>query len=177
MPTGVLTSGELGRLNAATTVDGTNDFIPVLKADGEIQKATANQIASGADAVDGPSSATDNAIARFDGTTGKLIQDSAVTVADTTGLQTFTAVGGTIAIKQGANGKTGTFTANGATPVSVATTAFTANSGVIFTLKTVGGTVGAYPTITTVTPATGFDVTCTAADTSVYNWHIIESVA
>lgn len=32
--------------------------------------------------VDGPASATDNAIARFDNTTGKLIQDSAVTVDD-----------------------------------------------------------------------------------------------
>lgn len=35
--------------------------------------------------VVGPGSATDNAIARFDGTTGKLIQNSAVTIADTTG--------------------------------------------------------------------------------------------
>lgn len=35
--------------------------------------------------VKGPSSATDNAIARFDGTTGKLVQNSAVTIADTTG--------------------------------------------------------------------------------------------
>lgn len=33
--------------------------------------------------VVGPGSATDNAIARFDGTTGKLIQNSAVTVDDT----------------------------------------------------------------------------------------------
>ena len=33
--------------------------------------------------VDGPGSATDNAITRFDGTTGKLIQNSAVTIADT----------------------------------------------------------------------------------------------
>lgn len=33
--------------------------------------------------VSGPSSATDNAIARFDGTTGKLIQNSVVTVSDT----------------------------------------------------------------------------------------------
>ncbi len=32
--------------------------------------------------VVGPASATDNAIARFDGTTGKLIQNSAVTIAD-----------------------------------------------------------------------------------------------
>ena len=35
--------------------------------------------------VDGPASATDNAVARFDGTTGKLIQNSVVTIADSTG--------------------------------------------------------------------------------------------
>jgi hypothetical protein len=35
--------------------------------------------------VDGPASSTDNAVARFDGTTGKLIQNSVVTIADTTG--------------------------------------------------------------------------------------------
>lgn len=33
--------------------------------------------------VTGPASATDNAIVRFDGTTGKLVQDSGVTVSDT----------------------------------------------------------------------------------------------
>jgi hypothetical protein len=33
--------------------------------------------------VDGPASSTDNAVARFDGTTGKLIQNSLVTVSDT----------------------------------------------------------------------------------------------
>lgn len=32
--------------------------------------------------VDGPASATDNAVARFDGTTGKLIQSSNVTISD-----------------------------------------------------------------------------------------------
>jgi hypothetical protein len=35
--------------------------------------------------VVGPASATDNAIARFDAATGKLIQNSTVTIADTTG--------------------------------------------------------------------------------------------
>lgn len=40
---------------------------------------------SGSGDVVGPSSATDNAIARFDGVTGKLIQNSAATIADTTG--------------------------------------------------------------------------------------------
>jgi hypothetical protein len=35
--------------------------------------------------VVGPASATDNAIARYDGTTGKLVQNSVVTIADSTG--------------------------------------------------------------------------------------------
>lgn len=43
-------------------------------------------------AVVGPTSATDNAIARFDGTTGKLIQDSSVTTLDDTGLLTTASV-------------------------------------------------------------------------------------
>ena len=37
--------------------------------------------------VDGPSSATDNAVARFDGTTGKLIQNSSVSITDAGKLQ------------------------------------------------------------------------------------------
>jgi len=42
--------------------------------------------ASGASGdVVGPASATDNAVVRFDGATGKLVQNSAVTIADTTG--------------------------------------------------------------------------------------------
>lgn len=39
----------------------------------------------GAGDVVGPASSTDNAIARYDGTTGKLLQNSAATIADTTG--------------------------------------------------------------------------------------------
>lgn len=43
------------------------------------------QVGGGAGSGDvvGPSSATDNAIARYDGTTGKIIQNSAVTINDT----------------------------------------------------------------------------------------------
>ena len=40
--------------------------------------------ATGGDVV-GPASATDNAIVRFDGATGKLVQNSVVTIADSTG--------------------------------------------------------------------------------------------
>lgn len=44
--------------------------------------------------VVGPASATDNAIARFDLTTGKLIQNSGVTVNDANGIETTIASGG-----------------------------------------------------------------------------------
>lgn len=70
-------------------------------------------------------------------------------------------------------GSSGTFTANGASAVTVANTAVTANSIIVFTLKTVGGTVGAYPAIQTITAGTGFTVAATASDTSVYNYRII----
>lgn len=83
----------------------------------------------------------------------------------------------TLVLKQGSNGKTGTVTLNGATPVTVSNTSITANSGVVFTLKTVGGTVGAVPSIKTITAGTGFTVAGTASDTSVYNYHVIESAA
>ena len=64
----------------------------------------------------------------------------------------------------------GTFTANGSSSVTVADTGVTANSIIVFTLKTVGGTVGAQPAISTITVGTGFTVVATASDTSVYNW-------
>jgi Uncharacterized conserved protein (DUF2190) len=67
----------------------------------------------------------------------------------------------------------GTFTANGATPVTVTQAAITATSAVVITLKTVGGTVGAVPAIQTITPTTGFTVAGTAGDTSVYNYRVL----
>lgn len=67
----------------------------------------------------------------------------------------------------------GTFTANGTSSVTVVEPKITANSSVIITLKTVGGTVGAIPSIKTITPGTGFTVSGTASDTSVYNYKIL----
>jgi hypothetical protein len=66
----------------------------------------------------------------------------------------------------------GTFTLNGATPVSVSDVNLTASSCISFGLKTVGGTVGALPAVKTVTPGTGFTVAGTAGDTSTYNYQI-----
>jgi hypothetical protein len=67
----------------------------------------------------------------------------------------------------------GTFTCNGTSAVTVVSTAITANSSVVITLKTVGGTVGAIPSIKTITAGTGFTVSGTASDTSIYNYKII----
>lgn len=66
----------------------------------------------------------------------------------------------------------GTFTLTGATPVTVTEPKITANSAVIITLKTVGGTVGAVPAIQTITAGTGYTVAGTAGDTSVYNYTV-----
>lgn len=70
-------------------------------------------------------------------------------------------------------GDTGTFVANGATPVTVADPSYGANSTVLITLKTVGGTVGALPRLVTSTPGTGFNVAASASDTSTYKYQII----
>lgn len=89
-------------------------------------------------------------------------------------LITYTAAGTItmVGVEQGYFPSVGTFTANGASAVTVANAAFTAGSSVIITLKTVGGTVGAIPHLATVTPGTGFTVVGTASDTSVYNYEI-----
>lgn len=68
-------------------------------------------------------------------------------------------------------GRSGTYTLTGATPVVVANKFVTANSVIAQTLKTIGGTPAAH-TVTSITPGTGFTVTGTAGDTSVYNYVI-----
>lgn len=67
----------------------------------------------------------------------------------------------------------GTFICNGATPVTVTEPTVTANSLILFGLKTVGGTVGAIPATQTITVGTGFTVAGTASDTSTYFYAVI----
>lgn len=66
----------------------------------------------------------------------------------------------------------GTVTLNGTNAITVAAPQVTPNSDVNFTLKTVGGTVGAAPAIQTITVGVGFTVSGTAGDTSTYNYSI-----
>lgn len=66
----------------------------------------------------------------------------------------------------------GTFTCTGGGTITVAQTTLTANSVLMFGLKTAGGTVAA-PFQATATPGTGFTVTCGGSDTSIYNYLIL----
>jgi hypothetical protein len=80
--------------NTVTVTDGTFSFTLNSQNDAITCQLTSDGVWMGVASFDilgagnmvGPSSATDNAIVRFDGTTGKLVQNSAVTVADTTGV-------------------------------------------------------------------------------------------
>lgn len=77
-----------GLLPTANIVTGTITANRCLKLDGSSNIVVhTGDCGSGGGSGDvvGPASATDNAIVRFDTTTGKLIQDSVVTIADTTG--------------------------------------------------------------------------------------------
>ena len=67
------------------------------------------------------------------------------------------------------NGSTFTCAASAATVVNS-----NVDSGSIIwmTLKTVGGTVAA-PFVATITPGTGFTVTCGGSDTSTYNYVVV----
>lgn len=72
-------------------------------------------------------------------------------------------------------GLSGSFVANGASAVTVTNANFKNGDQIIFTLGTVGGTVGAYPSVKTVTYGTGFTVACTASDTSTYLYRILKA--
>lgn len=70
-------------LLAVSDADGTT-IVP-LQADAITKRLKVAAVMSGGGSgdVNGPASSTDNAVARFDGLTGKIIQNSVVTVSDT----------------------------------------------------------------------------------------------
>lgn len=73
-------------LASAPSLCSTGNYPLGVDAQGNAQGCTSAGAGSG-DIV-GPASSTDNAIARFDGTTGKLLQNSAATVSDTGNIST-----------------------------------------------------------------------------------------
>lgn len=69
--------------------------------------------------------------------------------------------------------RVGTFTCNGTTPVVKSTIGVNSDSVILITLKTSGGTQGAAPTVTAKSQSISFTVVCTAGDTGIYNYVII----
>jgi hypothetical protein len=94
----------------------------------QFQVVSAMPVTATGDVV-GPASATDNAVVRFDATTGKLIQNSVVIIADTTG--DVTGVGNLTASGNLTAGGVATIGAGSVSAPSLTTTGDT-NTGVFF---------------------------------------------
>jgi hypothetical protein len=75
-------------------------------------------------------------------------------------------------IEEGSNATMGTLTLNGATPVTVDTTAVTATSRIFLTHNAVSGTP-AFVWVSARSGGTSFTVTGTALDTSAVAWLIV----
>jgi hypothetical protein len=89
-------NGQTGAVTLTTTniAEGTNEYFTTARARASVSAGTGISYDSGTGVITnsspslggdvvGPASATDNAVARYDSTTGKLIQNSVVTVSDT----------------------------------------------------------------------------------------------
>ena len=72
-----------------------------------------------------------------------------------------------------ATARKGTFTCTAAGTITISNANEAATSDVIISLNTAGGTISTPPAMKTVTASTGFTVLCGAADTSVYNYDIL----
>lgn len=91
---------------------------------------------------------------------------------------TYTAAASGPILKQGANGRCGTFVANGATPVTVNNTSVAITDTIMISLNTVGGTGPVIqPFVATITASSGFTTAANTGDTSTYNYVIIKNAA
>lgn len=83
-------------------------------------------------------------------------------------------VGGTLNVTGNFTGKsTGTVTANNTSAVAVSNTNVTANSIILLTIKTATGANAGQAYVSSTTASSGFSITSGAADTSVYNYMIL----
>lgn len=75
----------------------------------------------------------------------------------------------------GVAGLSGTFTLNGTSNVTVTNANLAAGDLIVYSLRTVGGTVGTHPVTKTRTNGTGFAVAGSASDTSTYDYRIFKA--
>jgi hypothetical protein len=80
-------------------------------------------------------------------------------------------------LKQGSNGRVGTFIATGVTPVAISNTTIAITDAIIISMNTAGGTPVGQPYLVSITASSGFSISAGVGDTSTYNYAIIKSVA
>jgi hypothetical protein len=94
------------------------------------------------------------------------------------GAVTIETVGQTLAVKSGTNALSGTTSALVAGEATIASTAIDADTVIMLTLKTLGGTIGGQPYVNSITPGVGFTITGGgASNTSTYNWVALKTLA
>lgn len=122
-----------------TVVAGTNITITTNSAGQKVISASGG---GGSGDVTGPASSTDNAIARFDGITGKLIQNSGVLINDANGVSTTVAdTGNTVGLTVTQNDVTNNPRAVSIVNAGTGTALFIDANGNNSTSTSVGGTV------------------------------------
>lgn len=135
----ISTSKLLGRYSSGSGVVEEITISTGLSLDGS---GNLTATASGSGDVTGPASATDNAIVRFDGTTGKAIQNSVVTIADTTGHMTGVGNLTFTGVLTGGSGPTTITDSTGLILAAALNTVTVAKGGTGLTAGTSGGILG-----------------------------------
>jgi len=85
IPSSSITDATVGGLSIIVITGGSTGDVLTLQANGTYAPATPSGGGGSGDVV-GPATATDNAVARFDSTTGELLQNSVAILTDTGGL-------------------------------------------------------------------------------------------
>lgn len=154
-------------------VNKTNDRAYVLTSITSGTTANWNGITDAATGnVVGPASSTNLALAKYNGTTGKIIQDSGVTLS-AADVMTFPEEGGPVLTAGGTNPRKGQVTLVGGA-ATVTTTAALADSVICLSIVALGTVTDPMPMLVTIDPGVDFDITSEdATDTSTINWAIV----
>jgi hypothetical protein len=120
----------------------------------------------------GPTSSTDNRLARMDGAAGAYQEAIGTTLSDAD-VMTFPAQGGVVLTSGGAGARKGSVALIGGT-ANVPTTAAVTGSVIAYSIVALGTVTDPMPMLITINTGVSFDITSEdATDTSTINWAIV----